>query len=109
MLGRGPHPEQCHQCGSVTAAQALHSHGAGRWEMGGLRKRPGHAEVKPELPAGISHLSLGQRFASSMAAAAAAARPTTVQDLTQEKPRTCFLRDCSQRLGGLGTGCSHSG
>lgn len=36
--------------------------------------------MKPELPEGISHLSLGQRLPSSTAAAA---RPTAVQDLTQ--------------------------
>lgn len=48
-LGSGPHPEQCQKCGSLTAVQALHSHGAGRWEMRGLRKCPGHPEVKPEL------------------------------------------------------------
>lgn len=42
----------------------------------------GHPEVKPELPEGISHLSLGQTLPSSMAAGAAA-QPTAVQDLTQ--------------------------
>lgn len=36
--------------------------------------------MKPELPEGVSHLSLGQRLPSSTGAAA---RPTAVQDLTQ--------------------------
>lgn len=80
--GSGPHPEQCQKRERVTAVHALHSHGAGRWEMRGLQKRPGHPEVKPELPEGISHLSLGQRLPSSTTAVAAA-RPMAVQDLAQ--------------------------
>lgn len=101
--GCGPHLEQCQKHRNVTALHAVHSHGAGRWEMRGLWKGSGHPEVKPELPEGISHLSLGQRLPSSTTAVAAA-WPTAVQDLAQASDASS--PGFKDSRGGLGTGCS---